>query len=227
MKRYTQTIRSKSSTLYPKPKAITVKSLVSGTNSRVGNQTLQRLLRSNFLQAKLTIGHPNDVYEQEADRVADQVMRMPNSDMEATEASSIAQDSLPEIQRLCPECENEVQRQPLEEEEEELVQAKSESQQVPDVDASTERAITNLQGSGRPLTESARSFMEPRFGHDFGGVRIHTDSHAANVARSINAKAFTVGQDIVFGSGEYTPESSSGRHLIAHELTHVVQQNGK
>lgn len=81
-----------------------------------------------------------------------------------------------------------------------------------------------LGSAGRPLDASARSFMEPRFGHDFSGVRVHTDGRAAESARSVNALAYTVGRNVVFGAGRYAPHTASGKMLLAHELTHVVQQ---
>jgi hypothetical protein len=83
-----------------------------------------------------------------------------------------------------------------------------------------------LLGPARPLDAATRAFMEPRFGHDFSQVRVHTDSLAADSARSVNARAYTSGRNLVFGEGQYAPHSSQGRRLIAHELTHVVQQNG-
>jgi hypothetical protein len=81
-----------------------------------------------------------------------------------------------------------------------------------------------LGSSGRPLDGATRAFMEPRFGHDFSGVRVHTEARAAESARAVNALAYTVGRDIVFGAGQYAPQTSAGRRLMAHELTHVVQQ---
>src|SRR6266849_1328450 len=82
-----------------------------------------------------------------------------------------------------------------------------------------------LSSSGQPLDAGTRAFMEPRFGHDFSGVRVHTDARATESARAVNALAYTVGRDMVFGTGQYAPETSEGRGLLAHELTHVVQQN--
>jgi murein DD-endopeptidase MepM/ murein hydrolase activator NlpD len=79
---------------------------------------------------------------------------------------------------------------------------------------------------GQPLDLETRAFMEPRFGHDFGGVRVHTDAQAIESARAVNALAYTVGRDVVFGKGQYAPQASDGRRLLAHELTHVVQQRG-
>lgn len=84
-----------------------------------------------------------------------------------------------------------------------------------------------LRSPGQPLDAGARSFMESRFGHDFSGVRVHTGGRAAESARSVNALAYTVGRDIVFGSGQYAPSTMAGKMLLAHELTHTVQQGQK
>jgi hypothetical protein len=90
---------------------------------------------------------------------------------------------------------------------------------------SLENRIGALRGGGTPLNDRARSFFERRLGHDLSGVRVHHNAGAAGLARSVNARAFTVGRDIVFGAGEYQPQSSPGRRLLAHELAHVVQQS--
>jgi outer membrane protein OmpA-like peptidoglycan-associated protein len=81
-----------------------------------------------------------------------------------------------------------------------------------------------LRSPGQPLDQATRSYFEPRFGHDFSKVRIHADARADRSARAVNALAYTVGRDIAFADGQYSPGSPSGRHLLAHELTHVVQQ---
>ena len=83
-----------------------------------------------------------------------------------------------------------------------------------------------LGSSGQPLDTSTRAFMEPRFGHDFSGVRVHTGAQADESARAVNAAAYTVGQNIVFSNRMFRPSEASGRQLLAHELTHVVQQSG-
>jgi outer membrane protein OmpA-like peptidoglycan-associated protein len=83
-----------------------------------------------------------------------------------------------------------------------------------------------LRSPGNPLPPASRAFFESGFGHDFAKVRIHSDARASDSARNVNARAYTVGRDIVFGRGEYDPQSSAGRHLLAHELAHVVQQSG-
>src|SRR5437588_6099007 len=84
-----------------------------------------------------------------------------------------------------------------------------------------------LNSSGQSLDESTRAFMEPRFGHDFSQVRVHTDERAVESAQAVNALAYTVGSDIVFNQGQYAPDAQSGKHLLAHELTHVVQQGSR
>lgn len=84
-----------------------------------------------------------------------------------------------------------------------------------------------LRSLGQPLDPATRAFMESRFGHDFSGVRVHTDAKAAESARAVNALAYTVGWDVVFGAGQFAPETGEGRRLLAHELTHVAQQNSR
>ena len=83
-----------------------------------------------------------------------------------------------------------------------------------------------LRSPGQPLDAGTRSFMEPRFGHDFSGVRVHTDAKAAESAQEVNALAYTVASDVVFGGGQYILGTTAGRRLMAHELTHVMQQSG-
>lgn len=214
----------------------------------IGNQAVQRLFKSGILQAKLKIGQPNDIYEQEADRVADQVMQMPepeNSGVSGQPSVVKKKDEYVQTKPTslsgCSSCKEEeliqpkylpfkitplVQRQP---EEEEILQTKEASEeasdQTPEVSPNLESQIKSLRGGGQPLPESVRTFFEPRFGYDFSGVSIHTDARAAESARAVNAQAFTVGRDVVLGAGEYAPEGSEGRRLLAHELTHMVQQN--
>lgn len=178
------------------------------------------------IQTKLKVGEPNDKFEQEADRVADEVMRMPEPDPinQPGADPSIGQ----RIQRLCPECEEELHRQPIDEdEEEETLQAKENTGHTPpQVTSDLESSIQSLKGGGQPLPKSVRAFFEPRFGVDFSGVRAHTDGRAAQLAQAVKARAFTVGCDVVFGAGQYAPQTASGQRLLAHELIHVVQQQG-
>lgn len=110
-----------------------------------------------LIQPKLNIGQPNDIYEQEADRVAKQVM--------------------------------------------------------------------SHEGKGQSLSTASKDFFEPRFGSDFSKVRVHTGSDASAIATELNARAFTIGKDILFGAGQYTPGNSVGKRLLAHELAHVIQQD--
>jgi hypothetical protein len=179
------------------------------------------------VQAKLTVGQPNDPYEQEADRVADQVMRMPDSQvMEEPDDSPLQAGTTPSIQRMCADCaaeEKTVQRQPALEEEA-PVQAKEQTGKTPQVSPGIESRLTARQGQGTPLPKATRNFMESRMGQDFSGVRIHSDGEAAQLNRELKAQAFTRGQDVFFGAGKYGPETGDGKRLLAHELTHVVQQ---
>jgi hypothetical protein len=149
----------------------------------VGNQAVQRLLRSGALQAKLRIGQTGDVYEQEADRVTDEVMRMP-------EPQAVSQEN-PYIQRVCLGCEEEeLKHQPIEEEEEEeLLQTKEISGQNAETTPDLESRINAIRGNGRFLAESERAFFEPRFEYDFSQVRVHSDSRAANVSEVLNARS--------------------------------------
>ena len=93
------------------------------------------------------------------------------------------------------------------------------------VETSGVESYLNREGPGRPLPQSVRTFFEPRFGQDLGHVRVHTGNQAAAAARSVNAAAFTVGNDVVFGAGSYAPETSNGQRLLAHELAHTIQQS--
>ncbi|WP_317932305.1 DUF4157 domain-containing protein [Halioxenophilus sp. WMMB6] len=128
-----------------------------------------------------------------------------------------------------------VQRQPEQEEEETLqrkavteeqepVQRKAEGN--PDVASNVSANIRSSMSSGQPLPLSVRQFMEPRFNADFSNVRVHTDDNAAGLNRQVNAKAFAVNNHVFFGKGQYQPDSDQGKELIAHELTHTIQQGG-
>ncbi|MGK7896677.1 MAG: DUF4157 domain-containing protein [Xenococcus sp. (in: cyanobacteria)] len=131
------------------------------------------------------------------------------------------------LQRQPEEEEETTQTLQRQEEEEETAQAKTFPGQTPRISANLESRIQSQRGGGQPLPESTRNFFEPRVGTNFSGVRVHTDAEANSLSRKINARAFTVGRDIFVGSEQYNPYSSAGRHLLAHELTHVVQQEKK
>ncbi len=168
------------------------------------------------IQAKLRVSQPGDQSEIEADRVADQVMRTAEPQVQSMSLFSKSDDGL-------------AQRQVsnVEEEDEEMVQTKpAYGGPAAAVPAAEEAQVRPVSSSGRPLDMTARSYMESRFGYNFGNVMVHTDSQATEVARNLNAKAFTLGSDIVFGSGQYEPGTAEGDRLLAHELAHVVQQGG-
>jgi len=192
----------------------------------IGNQAVQRLIKSGALQAKLKIGQPGDVYEQEANRVADEVMKMPEPEIQR-QVDEEEEEEILQTKPLVDQITPLVQRQVEEEEEEEMLQAKSREDATSEVTNDLESQINVIKGGGQPLAESERAFYEPRFGADFSGVRVHTNARAANVARSVNARAFTLGHNVVFGTGEYSPDALTGRQLLAHELTHVIQQEKK
>lgn len=158
------------------------------------------------VQAKLTIGEPNDKYEQEADRVAKQVV------------NSISSANQQPVQRMMPEEEERAQRK--------IDLQRKATTETTEVDSRTEKAIIKERGGGQPLADYVRFPMEQAFGTDFSGVRVHTDAQSDNLNRSIRARAFTTGQDLFFRQGEYNPGSKGGSELVAHELTHVVQQGG-
>ena len=96
----------------------------------------------------------------------------------------------------------------------------------PEVATNFKSQIHTIQNSGQPRSKSERTYFEPRFGQDFSQVRLHTDTRAAESERAVNTRAYTVGRDVLFGAGQYAPGTSEGRRLMAHELTHTIQQCG-
>ena len=165
----------------------------------------------SVIQAKLSIGPVDDPLEHEADRVADQVMRMP--DPETTVSAAPLQ-----ISRKCEACEKEDQ-------EKSKLQMKPAATPSKPIGAAPAIVHDVLQSSGHPLDTATRAFMEPRFGHDFSRVRVHTDTTAAESARAVHARAYTQGEHIVFAHGRYAPTTTEGKRLVGHELAHVVQQS--
>lgn len=190
---------------------------------------IHSILHSTGAQAQLTVGQPNDKYEREADSVSDQVMSMSDPSLQRQPVNEEEEETIqskPMADHISPLVQR--QEEPTEEEEE-SVQAKENQamgESTPSIaPSSVESGINSIRGNGQPLPVSTRRFLEPRFGANFKEVRVHTDSNANNLTRRINAKAFTIGKDVVFGSGQYSPHTEAGRRLLAHELTHVVQQN--
>ena len=216
---------------------------------RIGNRAVQRVVanRGTTLQAKLIVSGAHDPYEQEAERVAQQVVRM------ATPPSGVAKQT--SAQRQAPEKDEVTQTKPLAGTITPLVQRapsdplpcrggflqrKCACGGTPGADGACEecRDMNSFEpgadfetrlstvGDGSPLAADTRAFMEPRFGADFSGVRLHKGSEVAQLNRAVSAKAFTHGKDIYLGEGMNNLESSAGKQLLAHELTHVLQQDG-
>lgn len=220
------------------------------------------------VQAKLTIGQPNDKYEQEADAMADKVVqRLAAPDVQTKKENSIqakpvASEITPFIQTKCAACDHEeklqkkeedetdqldgeLQRKPIfesaeppedentiqrkcaecEKEDEKKVQTKAENSSPSHASSSVESTLSSSKGSGNPLSSDTRTQMEYSFGADFSSVRIHNDSSAVQMSKDLSAQAFTHGSDIYFNSGKYDTNSSEGKHLLAHELTHTLQQS--
>jgi hypothetical protein len=225
----------------------------------------------SVLQTKLTIGEPNDKYEQEADAMADKVVQRlaapePLTKKDASvQTKPLAATVTPLIQTKCATCEQEEKLQMKEEDDliqessiglrkkpifesnaeppdddnniqrtcaecekdkEQKLQTKNESYAVQTASSSIESNLKASKGGGGPLSDSTRTQMESSFGADFSNVRIHNDSSAVQMNKNLNAQAFTHGSDIYFNTGKYDANSNSGKHLLAHELTHVIQQGG-
>jgi hypothetical protein len=160
------------------------------------------------VQRKIEVGSASDPQEREADRVAEEVVRLPDSAQERR--SSLGDEraggaAAPLVRR-------------------ELAGAASATSPGP---RDAPPAVAGALGQpGRPLDRSARAFFEPRFGYDFSAVRVHTGARAAQSAKAVGAQAYTFGRNIVFGAHAAAPEAPEGRRLLAHELAHVVQQQG-
>jgi hypothetical protein len=178
---------------------------------------VRQMLQAPRPQPKLTVTRPGDASEREADQVADHVMRLPEpgrdrvADLFADGDRAAGRPTGGEIHRKS-------------------AGSPGPNAGGPDpagtVAAPLAARLAALGSGGQPLASEVRSFFEPRFGRDLGEVRVHTDPAAGELARSMDARAFTLGRSVVFGPGEYAPGSAAGRHLIAHELTHVLQQTG-
>jgi len=187
------------------------------------------------IQAKLTVGAVGDKYEQEADRVADAVVAQTQSPPSSPEVQKQEEETLqqkpqlstpPTISKLQKKEQPETVQRESEEEDEDVQMKPQTAEAGGEVSADFESSLRREKGGGQPLNENLQSQMGRAMGADFGGVRIHQNSQANQLNQSIQAKAFTTGQDIFFKQGEYQPESRGGQKLIAHELTHVVQQSG-
>lgn len=189
---------------------------------------------SSVIQMKMTVNKPGDKFEQEADRMADKVMRMP------APASPLKEEKLQRQpkDKLQKKDDDKLQKATLPEEkvqkkeEEKLRKAPANADKlqrkgsdgVPSVGTSTQAAIQNNTTGGQPLSSEVRSFMEPRFNADFSNVRIHNDAESGSLSNQLSARAFTYQNHIFFSSNQYQPGTSGGKQLLAHELTHTIQQ---
>ena len=186
-----------------------------------GNQAL--------IQAKLKIGQPGDKYERQADAVADRVMRM--SDTDTMQMQPLEEEEEEALQ-------TKIRMQPLEEQEEETAQPKLRMQPLEEEEMMQAKAktgggyaspevtnrINSTKGNGRPLSSQTNQFMNKAFGANFSDVKIHTGNHATQMNQVLGARAFTHDNNIYFNDGEYKPKSTNGKRLLAHELTHTIQQ---
>src|SRR5215813_976076 len=217
----------------------------------IGNRATGKLI-----QTKLSISTSGDRFEQEADRVAEEILGAPRRT--SAPERKLGPSASGTMQRACADCEDEektlrrkispavapvvsrvskgsstcacelkVQRKctSCEEEERKNLRRKESGGSNTVYETNLESRLDGIKTSGgHPLPDNVRSFFEPRFGADFGHVRIHTDAHAGETAAAVSARAFTLGHNIVFGAGQYAPQTPSGEKLLAHELTHVLQQ---
>lgn len=181
------------------------------------------LPRAHGPQAKLAVGARDDAYEREADRVADAVTRDPAPRLAAPSPAPRA------VQRRCAGCAAGSApcaecKARAEEEEAGVVRRKEAGPGAAPAERPLAAQVDAATAGGDPLPAPVRGYFEPRLGRGLDHVRVHTGARADEAARAVNARAFTLGRDVVFAAGEYRPESATGRHLLAHELAHVVQQ---
>jgi hypothetical protein len=183
---------------------------LTGTASPGFGHDSHRIARrpaAGAIQTKSAIQSSGDLYEQEADRISEQIIRMPEPELQRTCACDGA----------CPKCQTE-----------QLGHGSFLTIRVVPGDRGQIEAPPHvhdaLRSPGQPIDQATRAFMEPRFGHDFGQVRVHTDEKARDSAHAVNALAYTAGGHLVFGAGQYSPATALGRRLLAHELVHSVQQ---
>ncbi|MFD1614233.1 eCIS core domain-containing protein [Gelatiniphilus marinus] len=197
-----------------------------------------------FIQPKLNIGKPGDKYEVEADAMANKVVSNNSTQNTIQKAESSEEDVQQKplaasisplvqkqseasdeetVQTKCTDCQQEENVQRMEEEEEPL-QMKTEGSKG--TLTNVESSLKNSKGSGQKLSKPVKQNMESSFGTDFSQVNIHTDHNAVKMSKQLQAQAFTHGNDIYFNEGKYNPSSNAGKHLLAHELTHTIQQKG-
>ncbi|MCH7653700.1 MAG: DUF4157 domain-containing protein [Chloroflexi bacterium] len=216
-----------------------------------GNKYVQRLVKSvtekrnALVQTKLTVGPAGDKYEQEADSVASQVVKGLAAEKPSPvqkQEDAVGQAKLQRQDDLDDDLQMKLQRQ---DDLDDDLQMKLRRQDDLDddlqmaadggrigleggsLDQGTESLIEGARSGGSPLPDRLRASMESAFGADFSGVRVHSDGKSDELNDKLTSRAFTTGQDIFLKKGEYKPDSLGGKELLAHELTHVVQQKGE
>lgn len=182
-----------------------------------------------FVQRKLTVGAPNDHFEKQADHVADRVVQRtskPPAPAPPASITPVKPEPLQLKEEEVPATEEKIQRKPIFDSmgdpPDDHIQRKSDA--PAEAPSNVEQRLKSTKGSGTPLPADTKTEMESSIGADFSGVRVHTGKEAAALSNDLQAQAFTHGNDIYFNEGKFDATSSSGRHLLAHELTHTVQQ---
>jgi hypothetical protein len=195
----------------------------------IGNEVLERILTRRTIQTKLAIGQPNDIYEQVADRVAEEIINMPEhvvrpktSNLPYTNNIKVGEVEHP---RSRPHfITGLIQYQEDEMEKDERIQTKLNDCKLSTASTQFEHLFQMTKGNGQALDKATQRYFESHFGNDFSAIRIHNDTNAIQLNKELNSQAFTLGNDVFFNHGTYNPESAQGKQLLAHELTHVVQQ---
>ncbi|WP_053004315.1 DUF4157 domain-containing protein [Flavobacterium sp. ABG] len=191
----------------------------SNSNSKHSPSTVERGEESFFgVQAKLNIGKSNDKFEAEADATADKVVS--NKKNNSKGFFTPPQPAL--VQKQTAKEDQEVQTK----EEKEPLQKSATTDTNPTNTSALEGKLQSSKGGGSPLTNQTKEEMESGFGADFSDVKIHSDSNAIQMNKELGSQAFASGNDVYFNQGKYNPDSQSGKHLLAHELTHTLQQGG-
>ncbi|QHI34702.1 hypothetical protein IMCC3317_00450 [Kordia antarctica] len=191
-------------------------------NSFIQKKNSSKSANANtFIQPKLSIGQPNDKYEQEADTIASKVVGMSNATESSQTTSTLQKKSISATNTSQP------QRKALANTISPIVQkASNNSNKNKTTSNDISQKLNSRNGKGESMEPNTKDFMENRFGTSFSDVRIHKDENAVQMSQNLGARAFTNGSNIYFNKGQYSPNSTGGKHLLAHELTHTIQQKG-
>jgi hypothetical protein len=174
------------------------------------------------IQMKMTVNKPNDKFEQEADKMADKIMRMPSSTPMTGKEEKVQRQPTEKLQK---KADDKIQKAAMPEEKVQKKEKAGKGDGVPTISANLQTIIqTKVASGGQPLSGDVRNDMESRFNADFSKVRIHNDADSAKLNNYLSAKAFTYQNHVFFSGGQYQPGSSAGKQLLAHELTHTIQQ---